>query len=65
MCVTCVHVYIYDVYVAKYSIYVHDRHAVPQRSEETIRSLKLELQMVVSCHVGAGNGILWKSSQCS
>ena len=29
--------------------------------------LKLELQTVVSCHVGAGNQIwiLWKSSQCS
>ena len=30
-------------------------------------SLELELQMLVSCHVGAGNQtwILWKNSQCS
>ena len=30
-------------------------------------SLGLELQTVVSCHVGAGNGIqvLWKNIQCS
>ncbi|CAO2579474.1 hypothetical protein LEMLEM_LOCUS1012 [Lemmus lemmus] len=29
--------------------------------------LKLDLQTVVSCHVGAGNRtwVLWKSCQCS
>lgn len=35
--------------------------------EEDVRPLKLELQRVVSCDVGAGNRtqILWKSNQCS
>lgn len=38
----------------------------PQRSEKDLRSLELELQMVGSHIVGAGNQIwdLWNSSQC-
>jgi hypothetical protein len=44
--------------VAKYSICISDRHEVLQRLKETIGSPKLELQMLVSCRVGAGNGTL-------
>ena len=35
--------------------------------EKTLDSLELELQLVVSCHVGARNQtqVLWKSSRCS
>jgi hypothetical protein len=38
-----------------------------QGSEEVLDPQELELQMVVSCHVGAGNKIwvLCKSSKCS
>lgn len=36
--------------------YIHKMDAwCPQRSEEGVRPLEPELQMVVSCHVGAGN----------
>jgi hypothetical protein len=38
-----------------------------QVSVRVTDSLKLEIQIAVSCHVGAGNQtlVLWKSSQCS
>jgi hypothetical protein len=38
-------------------------YAVPSEAEEGIGPLELELQAVVSCHVGAT--ILWKNSQIS
>lgn len=38
-------------------IYVHHAGAwYPQRSEEVLDPLELELQKVVSWHMGAGNG---------
>lgn len=38
---------------------VYHLHAwCPQSTEEAVRPLELELQMVVSCHMNAGNGIL-------
>lgn len=38
-----------------------------QRPEESVGSLGLELQMLVSCHVAAGSEslVLWKSNQSS
>lgn len=46
-----------------YRVYAWD----PKRPEESIVSLELKLQVVISRHVGAGNGtwVLCKSSQCS
>ena len=46
-------------------IYVHHAGAwYPQRSEEVLDPLELELQKVVSCYVASGKQtqILWKSS---
>lgn len=46
-------------------MYVYCRHAwYPQRPEEGVNPLELELSMVVSHHVGAWNQtrVLWKSS---
>lgn len=52
-------------------IYIVGRHHLhawcPQRPEEGVRASWLELQMVMSCHVGAENWtwLLHKSSHCS
>lgn len=37
------------------------------RREDDVRSLELGLQVVVSCHMSAGNcnPVLWKNSHCS
>lgn len=39
----------------------------PQRPEDTLGPLELELKTVVSYHVGDGNHtwVLWRSSHCS
>ena len=41
--------------------------SAPGGQKQVSNSLELELQMVVSCHVGAGNltQVLWKMNQCS
>lgn len=47
-------------------IYVHHMHTwCLQRSERVLELLELELEMVVSHHVGAGNLLLWKNSKCA
>jgi hypothetical protein len=55
------------LYVWVFCLHVYQVYAwCPQRPEEGIRSLELEFQTVISCHVRAGNQtqVLWKSSQC-
>ena len=37
---------------------VHHIHAVHEEPEKSVNPLELELQKVVSCHVGAGNRTL-------
>lgn len=48
-------------------ISVHHTHAWWPRCQETVDSLRLELQMVGGHHVGAGTRtrVLWTNSQCS
>jgi hypothetical protein len=53
MWVFCLHVHIYSVCMQ----YL-------QRPEESIGSLELELQMVLSSHVSAQNSALCKGSDC-
>jgi hypothetical protein len=61
---------IYCCYVCEcFPACVHMYHACawcPQRPEEWVRSPELELQAVVSLHLGAenGTGVPWGNSQC-
>lgn len=43
------------MYVLPALIFVHQTHAVSQRPQEVLDPQPLHLQMVVSCHHGAGN----------
>ena len=45
-----------------YTVCVPGNHRSEKRASDP---LKLELQMVVRCHAGAGNWVLWESSQSS
>jgi hypothetical protein len=48
-------------------MYAHHVHAVPSEPEQESDSLELELKMIVSHHVGAGNQtqVFCKSNKCS
>lgn len=48
-------------------IYVHNKYNAHRYQKRVFGPLELELQLVVSHHVGAGNQTMarWESSQCS
>lgn len=58
---------LYGFFVSIYICPVHMGMQCPRRQKRVLASLELELQMIVSHHMGAGNlmEVFWKSSQSS
>lgn len=64
----CIHFYLMQMGVLPSCMDVHHIHAEPMeaRTKSVSDPLELELQMVVSNHVGAGNQTqIWERSECS